>query len=300
MRLSIWPKASDSWDTVLALASHAEQTGWDGVWIADHFMPSYGDVHGTTNECLAYVTALAAVVPRVRIGTLVCGNTYRHPAVLVNQAATIDNISGGRFVLGLGAGWQENEHVAYGIPFPGLRERLDRLEEACQVVKALTTRELSDFDGRHYQLQGAPLNPKPVQQPLPLLVGGSGEKRTLRIAARYADEWNTWGTPEVLTQKMAVLDRHCEDLGRDPATIERSGQALLFMSDDRATLERMRQGSAVPMPMLVGTPGEIAESLHAYAAAGVDEFIVNDRAFPRGGERLDYMDRIREIATEVT
>ena len=161
MRLSIWPNAAATWDSLLATATHAEQTGWDGVWMADHFMPASGDPQGPINEALAYVAGLAAAVPRVRLGTLVCGNTYRHPAVLAKQAATIDNISGGRLILGLGAGWQEREHEAYGIPFHTVRERLDRFEEACQLVKALTTEEIADFDGRYYQLHGAPLSPTP-------------------------------------------------------------------------------------------------------------------------------------------
>ena len=221
MRLSIWPASAATWDVAVATATHAERTGWDGVWIADHFMPGMGDAQGPINEALAYIAALAAVVPRLRLGTLVCGNTYRHPAVLTKQAATIDNISGGRLVLGLGAGWQEREHTAYGIPFFTVKQRLDMFEEACQVVKALTTEDLADFEGHYYQLHDTPLRPRPIQRPLPLLVGGGGEKRTLRIAAQYADEWNCWGTPDMLSHKMAVLDRHCEDVGgrsrNDPA-----------------------------------------------------------------------------------
>ena len=299
MQLSIWPGAAHGWDSVLAIASHAERTGWDGVWVADHFMPGFGDAHGPTNESMAYVAALAATVPRVRIGTLVCGNTYRHPAVLVKQAATIDIVSGGRFVLGLGAGWQENEHTAYGIPFHTVKTRLDMFEEACQVVKALTTSETSSFDGTYYQLRDAPLSPKPVQQPLPLLVGGGGERRTLRIAARYADEWNCWGTPEILAHKVGVLEQHCADVGRDPATIRRSAQALLFLSDDPGEVARLRESPA-GMPMLVGGPDEIEERLAAYVAAGVDEFIVNERSFSGEGDaRFDVMDRILEVARRV-
>ncbi len=299
MELSIWPSATQGWDSLLALATHAERTGWDGVYLADHFMPMTGDPTTPSNEALAYVAALAATVPRVRIGTMVCGNTYRHPAVLAKQAATIDQVSGGRFVLGLGAGWQENEHTAYGIPFHTVKTRLDMLEEACQVVKGLTTQELTDFDGHHYTLQSAPLSPKPVQQPLPLLVGGGGERRTLRIAARYADEWNTWGTPEVIAHKIAVLDQHCADVGRDPGAIRRSAQALLFLSDDPAESERARSAPA-PMPKLVGGPDEIAERLAAYAAVGVDEFLVNERSFSGDtAARLATMDRILEVARRV-
>jgi alkanesulfonate monooxygenase SsuD/methylene tetrahydromethanopterin reductase-like flavin-dependent oxidoreductase (luciferase family) len=169
------------------------------------------------------------------------------------------------------------------------------------VVKALTTQEVASFDGTYYQLRDAPLSPKPVQQPLPLLVGGGGERRTLRIAARYADEWNCWGTPEDLAHKVSVLERHCADLGRDPGEIHRSAQAILFMSDDPAELARRREAvAAMPMPSLVGGPDEIEERLAAYVAAGVDEFVVNERSLSGDADaRLAAMDRILEVARRV-
>ncbi|MET0627343.1 MAG: TIGR03560 family F420-dependent LLM class oxidoreductase [Acidimicrobiia bacterium] len=296
MQLSIWPNTGNSWEVVHALASHAEATGWDGVWIADHFMPAFGGPNDPTNECFALVAALAAAVPRVRIGTLVCGNTYRNPAVLAKQAATVDVISGGRFVLGLGAGWQESEHTAYGIPFPTVTQRLDMLDEACQIVKALTTSEVTSFDGRHYQLHDAPLSPKPIQEPMPLLVGGAGERRTLRIAAQYADEWNCWGTPEVLAHKNAVLDRYCSEIGRDPSTIKRSTQALVHLSEDTRVLDELG-GAPQTLPVLIGTSEELADRFREYAAAGVDEFVVSDRSLGDDvGARIDTMDRIVAVA----
>jgi F420-dependent oxidoreductase-like protein len=296
MQLSIWPNTGNSWDVVHALASHAEQTGWDGVWIADHFMPAFGPADDPTNECFALVAALAVAVPRVRIGTLVCGNTYRNPAVLTKQAATVDIISGGRFVLGLGAGWQESEHAAYGIPFPTVSQRLDMFDEACHIVKALTTGDTTTFDGRYYQLRDAPLSPKPAQDPMPLLVGGAGERRTLRIAARYADEWNCWGTPDVLAHKNAVLDRHCADLGRDPSTIRRSTQALVHLSEDPAVLDDLRRAPQ-GLPVLIGTADELTERFREYTAAGVDEFVVSDRSLGDDlRERTDTMDRILAAA----
>jgi F420-dependent oxidoreductase-like protein len=195
MRFSVWPGPHQPWADVLALAEHAERTSWDGVWFADHFMPNTDEASGDTLECWTVLAALAAQVPRVRLGSLVCGNTYRHPPVLAKMAATVDVISGGRLVLGIGAGWQQNEHRKYGIPLFDVRERLARLEESCRIIKALTTQRRTSFRGRYYRLEDAPLEPKPVQQPLPLLVGGGGEKVTLRIAAAHADEWNTWGDP---------------------------------------------------------------------------------------------------------
>ena len=296
MQFSIWPNASQPWDDLLDVARHAEATGWDGVWVADHFMPNDADVSGPVNECWTLLAALAAAVPRVRLGSLVAGNTYRHPAVLAKVAATVDHVSGGRVVLGLGAGWQENEHAAYGIPFLTIRERLERLEEACEIVKGLLTQARTSFEGCHYTLRDAPLEPKPVQDPLPLLVGGGGEKVTMRIAARWADEWNVWGTPDVLRHKNAVLDRHCEDLGRDPGKIRRSAQALLFMSDDESWLGPVRD-SDVGRAAMVGTPSEVREQVADFAAAGVDELIVPDFTLGKPSRRQETLDRfITEVA----
>jgi alkanesulfonate monooxygenase SsuD/methylene tetrahydromethanopterin reductase-like flavin-dependent oxidoreductase (luciferase family) len=215
------------------------------------------------------------VVPRIRLGSLVCGNTYRHPAVLAKQAASADIISGGRIVLGVGAGWQENEHQAYGIPFYDTKERLARLDEACQVVTGLLRNERTTFDGRYYKLEDAPLEPKPANPQMPLLVGGGGEKVTMRIAAQYADEWNVWGTPELLAQKGEVLERHCSNLGRDPKQIKRSANALLFMSEDEEFLAKRREAQ-MPMPAIIGTPDDITGIVKRYAEAGVDELIVPD------------------------
>jgi F420-dependent oxidoreductase-like protein len=298
MRFSFWPNASQTWLDILATAQHAERTGWDGIYVADHFLPSIGDDSGPMQECWALLAGVAAAVPRVRLGSLVCGNTYRHPAVLANQAATVDQMSGGRLVLGLGAGWQENEHDAYGIALPAPGSRLDMLEEACQVVKGLLTQPRTTFDGEYYELTDAPCEPKPVQDPLPLLIGGGGERRTLRIAAQFADEWNVWGTPELLAQKGAVLERHCADVGRDPSAIQRSTQALLFMSENQEFLDRIRAAD-VPRPMVIGTPPEVTDILGRYVEAGVDEFIVPDFTLPAAGDqRWEIMDRfINEAAS---
>ena len=290
MRFGFWPNAGNSWDELLDVCRYAESSGWDGIWFADHFMPNQADVSGPTAEVWTTITALAALVPRVRIGTLVCGNTYRHPAVLAKMAAEADIVSGGRLVCGLGAGWQENEHTAYGIPFYTTGERLRRLDEACQIVRGLFTNERTTFDGRYYQLRDAPLEPKPVQRPVPLLIGGGGEKVTLRIAARYADEWNTWGTPETLRQKIAVLDRHCAQIGRDPTTIQHSAQALLFLGDDTATQEAARAASR--MPVIAGTVDQVRRTVQEYVDAGVDELIVPDRTLGGGQRGRAVMDQI--------
>ncbi len=279
MRFSIWPSPMQSWADVLAVTQHAEQTGWDGVYFADHFMPNdmEGDrpLDGPTLECWAVLAGLASVTTRLRLGSLVCGNTYRHPAVLANIAAAVDNVSNGRVVLGLGAGWQVNEHKAYGIDLFDTRTRLDRFEEACAIVQSLLRNERTTFAGAHYTITDAPCQPAPVQSPLPLLVGGGGERRTLRIAAEYADEWNVWGTAELVAQKSEVLARHCDDVGRDPATIARSTQALMFLSEDEQWLAGKRVQDT-GRPVIVGNPEEVIDIVAGYRDAGVDELIVPD------------------------
>ncbi len=296
MHFSLWPNTSTPWSELVDLVRHGEQAGWDGVWIADHFMPNGPDVSAPLLEGWTTIAALAASVPRVRIGCLVSGNTYRHPAVLAKMATTIDQVAGGRTVLGLGAGWQENEHAAYGIPLYDTKERMARFREACAVVKSLLTEERTTFTGEHYQLLDAPCEPKGADGPIPLLVGGGGEKVTLRIAAEHADEWNTWGTPEVLAHKGAVLDRHCEDLSRDPAAIRRSAQALLFLSDDESWLEAQR-GRTMPMPTMIGTPSQLVDVVGAYVEAGVDELIIPDFTLGPAARAKDTYDRfLTEVA----
>ena len=290
MRFSFWPTPSLPFADVLTLARHAETTGWDGLWYADHFMPNAPDTSIPWPEAWTTLSALGALVPRLRLGTLVSGNTYRHPAVLAKMAATLDHITGGRVVLGLGSGWQENEHHQYGIEFATVSGRLERLAEACQVIKALFNDEQANFDGQYYQLNSASLEPKPVQNPLPLMIGGGGERVTLRITAQYADEWNVWGDPAILRHKMRILDQHCAAVGRDPAQIQRSAVALLFMSDDTEFLAAMRNRD-IPQPTIIGSPAEIRDIMGEYAEAGVNEFIVPD--FTLGGEeqKLATMDR---------
>jgi F420-dependent oxidoreductase-like protein len=289
MRFSFWPNPSQSFDDVIELSRHVEKTGWDGVWYADHFMPNAPDTSTPWPE--AWMTLSA-----IRIGTLVAGNTYRHPAVLAKMAATLDHITGGRVVLGLGAGWQENEHKQYGIPFYTTAERLGRLDEACQVIKRLYSEQKSNFAGKYYQLDDASLEPKPVQKTLPLLVGGGGEKVTLRITAQYADEWNVWGTVDTLKSKMAILDGHCKKVGRDPKSIQRSAVALLFMSDDAAYVKKMRE-SKIPQATIIGSVAEVRDIVSHYKAIGVDELIVPDFTLGPTPQKIATLDRfIKEVA----
>ncbi len=272
MQFSAWPNQPGAWEPLRDFAQHVEQGGWDGVWIADHFMPNQADNSGPTGEAWTALAALAASVPRVRLGTMVTGNTYRHPAVLAKMAAQVDIISGGRLVLGIGSAWQQNEHEAYGIPFYTVGSRLRRLEEAVQVIRGLFEDDRTDFDGKFYQITNAPLAPKPVQRPRPpLLIGGGGERVTMRIAAQYADEWNVWGGPDVLKHKIGVLERHCEDLGRDPAEIRKSANAMFLVTDDPAEAEQAQQQN----PRLqAGSASELQAVVQEFIDVGVDELVV--------------------------
>jgi F420-dependent oxidoreductase-like protein len=293
MKFSAWLGSATPWPSLLDEAQHIAKTGWDGIWIADHFMPNREDNLGPTQECWTLLTGLAARVPDVRLGSLVTGNTYRHPPVLAKQVAEVDIISGGRVVLGIGAGWQENEHVDYGIPFYTTGERLRRLEESVQIIRSLFDNERTNFEGRYYEVRNAPLAPKPVQPHLPILVGGGGEKVTMRIAAQYADEWNIWGSPDTLKRKGEVLEKHCEAVGRDPSEIKRSAQVLVTISTDPAVLERAR--NAPGFPGIVGSVEEVRDQVGRYIDAKVNEFILPDfnlgRTIP---ERKEAYDRFFE------
>ena len=292
MRISIWPGTLQPYAEVLEVAQHAAGTGWDGVYIADHFMPNLapgGNTHHPVLECGSVVAALGAVVPRVRIGTLVYGNTYRHPAVLANMAATVDQIAGGRFTLGVGAGWQINEHEQYGIELPPVKQRLDRFVEALQVLQGLLRQPTTTFDGEYYQLTDAICEPKPVQERLPILIGGGGERRMLRIVAEYADMWNTWGKPDLIARKSAILDDYCAEIGRDPKSITRTAQALTVVDGPLP--------EDLPVPVIGGSPQQLAEAVAQYRENGLDELIIPDGRLGKGADRLKSMDVIRQIVT---
>jgi F420-dependent oxidoreductase-like protein len=293
-----------TWEDVSALARHADASGWDAVCVTDHFMPNTQDRVGDTLECWSTLSTLAALVPRVRLGTIVSGNTYRHPAVLAKMATNVDIVSGGRLICGIGAGWQENEHRAYGIPFYTLGERLGRLDEACQILKALWTQPRTTFRGRYYQLEDAPLMPKPVQRPHPeLMVGGGGEKVTLRIAARHADHWNVWGGPEILARKGKILDEHCATVGREPATLLRSANMLPLISDNASEvaalqtrfMERLgRDEAAARDSLLAGSVNAIQDKLERLRATGVGMLFLPTFFLPRDPRsQLDrFMERV--------
>jgi F420-dependent oxidoreductase-like protein len=228
---------------------------YESGWTFDHFYPIFSDSTGPCLEGWVTLTALAQATSRLRVGVLVTGNVYRHPAVLANMAATLDIVSEGRLELGIGAGWNQEECDAYGIDLPPLKQRFDMFDEACEVIVGLLTNTTTDFEGQHYRLQQARCEPKTVQRPHPpIVIGGGGEKRTLRSVARFAQHWNYPGGPvEEFTHKRKVLDEHCADLGRDPAEIMTSTHLRLDPSGDT---------------------GPLIESATAYAEAGLDMGIV--------------------------
>ena len=219
-----------TWQDMLAVWKEADGIEiFESGWTFDHFYPIFGDSTGPCLEGWMTLAALAQATRRLRVGTLVTGIHYRHPAILANMAATLDIVSGGRLELGVGAGWNEEESGGYGIELGTPSQRSDRFEEACEVIVGLLTQETTTFAGKYYQLTNARCEPKPVQKPHPpVCVGGSGERRTLRTAARFAQHWNfVGGTPDEFARKRDVLHAHCQDIGRDPAEITLSSHVRL-------------------------------------------------------------------------
>jgi F420-dependent oxidoreductase-like protein len=216
------------WDEVVSRVRFAEDLGFTGAWGFDHFRPMYGEGPGETFEGMTTLAALAGATSRIRLGLLVAGVTYRHPSVFAAQALTIDHASHGRLDLSLGAAWFEDEHTQLGIPFPPTGERFDLLEDALEITTRLFTGETVSYDGKVVSLEDAQLRPLPVQQPHPpIWIGGSGPRRTLPLAARYADAWHAFGTPNSLRDTNQRLDELAEKAGRDPAEITRAGSLAL-------------------------------------------------------------------------
>jgi F420-dependent oxidoreductase-like protein len=292
MRFGLFSSLTNTgWPQVLALWRHIEATGWDLACVTDHFMPNTKERVGEVLECWSTLSALAALVPRLGVGTIVVGNTYRHPAIVAKMAANVDIVSGGRLLLGMGAAWQQNEHEAYGLPFGTVGERLARLDEACQVIKLLWTQDRTTFEGRYYQLQDAPCMPKPVQRPHPeLMIGGGGERVTLRLVARHADHWNVWGGPATLAHKGKILDQHCAELGRDAKVLRRSANMPLLISDDRDEVARLaaavsrRMGFPDPLTsdlVLAGPVTAVRDKLARLREAGVETLFVPSMFLPQ-------------------
>ncbi len=296
MHFSVWPSFERPWSEVLDVAQRAEAVGWHGLWYADHYMtdtPDGAPSDAAVLECWAVLAGLAAAVPRLRLGSLVSPTTVHHPAVLAKRACTVDHISGGRLVLGIGAGWQVNEHRAYGIELYPPGERVGRFVEAIEILRDLLQQDRTTKAGRHFTVTDAPCQPKAVQDPLPIMVGASGP-RMLRATARFADEWNTWGDLPQAAQRSVVLEEACEAVGRDPGTVRRSVQAMLFVTEDQAATDKLRE--RVPAGRcLIGSAPEMVDAMGRYGEMGFDEFIVPDFNLGASAEaRWEAFERIRE------
>jgi F420-dependent oxidoreductase-like protein len=230
-----------TWSELLTRVRFVEEAGFDGVWVFDHFKPISGDPDGPCLEGWTLLGALGAATSHIRIGTLVTGMTYRHPSILAAEAVTVDHISQGRLEIGVGAAWFEGEHHALGLPFPGTRERAERLEEGVRVLRALMTRDHASLDGRYYQLSDATFHPRPVQQPHPpIWIGAEGERLMLPIVARQADVWHASAPLDAMVRKSALLDEYAREAGRDPSDIVRAG--TIRLSEPWDDVRRSAQG----------------------------------------------------------
>ncbi len=274
-------------ERVAAIATTAEASGFDSVWVMDHLyqIGMVGPRTAPMLEAYTVLSGIAARTSRVNLGALVTGVTYRNPALLAKIVTTLDVVSSGRAVLGIGAAWNEDEHVGLGFTFPPAGERLDRLEEALQICRAMFRDEEPSFTGRHYTTDHAVNRPRPVRpEGPPILVGGMGERRTLRLVARYADACNLFGGPDLVRQRLDVLERHCAAVGRDPADIEKTRLGTLVIAETQADADKKVDAVATARGMnpemlrgmaLVGGPDRVVEEVTALLDAGLDGLIFN-------------------------
>ncbi|MPZ23007.1 MAG: TIGR03560 family F420-dependent LLM class oxidoreductase [Dehalococcoidia bacterium] len=289
-----WQQVEDAWRFL------EDQTPYESIWTYDHFVPPTANPDGPALEGWVALAALAAQTTRVRIGCLVSGVTYRNPALLGKMTTTIDHISRGRVVAGIGAAWHEPEHRFFGWDFPATGERMDRLEEAAEILSGmLSGANRLDFKGRYYSVNGAPINPPGIQRPIPLLIGGGGEKRTLRTAARFANIVNVAGTPAHVKRKIDVLAAHCRDVGRDPAEIAISIQSALIVTENQGLLDRAlgvyanRYGittAEAQRELPIGDAEHVYGVIRQYEDIGVELFI----QMAQGPWRTDIYERIAE------
>jgi len=269
-----------TWEETLSIIKFIEAGPWHSLFFSDHFIPPYPGsdlVSKSALESWSMITATAAVTERIRLGILVTGNKFRNPALLAKMAATVDQISNGRLILGIGAGWFKREHEAFGWEFPSVKERCDRLEEAVELIKLLFTADGPiDYNGQYYKLKKAYFSPSCTQKPhVPILVGGNGEKRTLRTLARFGDiadiDFNQPGSPELFKHKMEVIERHCEEFGRNPSEIKKTMVIPLRVEvdEEKAVQLRKRRGDWC----LYGTIPFIIDRIQQYIDAGAEEII---------------------------
>ena len=298
--INLWSQAG-TWSELLDAARRVDRLGYDTLWSWDHLYAIVGDPHQPVFEGWGLVHAWAAATERVRLGVLVAANTFRNPGLLAKSAVTLDHVSGGRAILGLGAAWHAAEHEAHGIDFgTGFGQRIDWMAESAEAVRALLdgATVTSPADGR-YAFRELRHAPPPVQRHLPLMIGGSGRQKTLRVVARYADMWNALGTPAVAAELNDVLDRHCAEIGRDPGEIERSVNLWVAIRDTEAGaraawaewMERNRaplEETVSEIRPLFGPPAQVAARLREYVDAGFSSAIVEVPA-PYDAETIERL-----------
>lgn len=267
------------------VATRAESKGFDSFWVMDHFhqIQYVGEPHEPMLEGWTTIAALAGVTSKIRLGTLVTGIIYRHPSVLAKIGATLDVLSQGRLFMGIGAAWNEEESKAYGIPFPKANERFRRLEEAVQIIQKMWTQERVSFRGKFYSIENAFSEPKPIQKPHPpIMIGGSGERETLLLVAKYADACNLFGSPRTVKRKLEVLRDHCRTVGRDYSAILKTKLGVTFIDDDAERLKRRLAERFKDVPEIMrnefavyGQPDEIRNQIEEFRNSGVDYFITS-------------------------
>jgi F420-dependent oxidoreductase-like protein len=297
-----WNQYTD-WPSLLAAGQRADAVGYDTLWTWDHLYPIVGSSNGPMHEAWLILAAWAQATQRVRIGLMVGANTFREPGLTAKLATTLDHISEGRAVLGIGGAWFEREHKAFGFEAwgSGFGERLDRLDESVGIMRRLLDGERFSHEGTYYRLEDALNNPRPVQDHLPILIGGSGPKKTLRTTAKYADAWNTSGSPEEVSQRLDVLRGHCDDVGRDFGEIELTLSFPIIVRDDAADAEAayaaiLAKNGAKDMgdvPTLLGSPSYVADGIAPFAELGFSTVIVR-LAAPYDLETIDRMPEVAE------
>ena len=273
-------------DSLKNLVTRAENRGFDSFWVMDHFhqIPFIGKPEEPMLESWTTISVLAGITTRIKLGTLMTGIIYRHPSILAKIGATLDVLSKGRLFMGIGAAWNEEESSAYGIPFPSVKERFLRLEEAIQIIRKMWTEEPSaSFNGQYYQIKNAFCNPKPIQKPSPpIMVGGSGERQTLRIVAKYADACNLFGSAETVKRKLSILKEHCSSVGRDYDSILKTKLGLVVIDDDKEMARKRLQQISKGIPeeqinefAIYGTPEDVLRQKESLEDAGIQYLIVD-------------------------
>ena len=278
--------ASQIIDSLKNLATKAENLGFDSFWVMDHFhqIPMAGKKEDPMLEGWTTISVLAGITSKIKLGTLITGVIYRHPSVLAKIGATLDVLSRGRLFMGIGAAWNQEESLAYGIPFFPNKERLMRLEEAIQIIRKMWTEEpAATFNGKYYQINNAYCNPKPIQKPSPpIMVGGSGERYTLKIVAKYADACNLFGSAETVKRKLSVLKQHCISVGRDYNSILKTKLGLIVVDNDNERVEKSVQQISKVMPkeqvgeyLIYGTPEQVLKQIELLEEVGIQYIIVD-------------------------